>query len=108
MKRARGITEMVDETINELEQLNIDCEIEKWEIFLLTIRSKSISYSQSKNRIKIRIKNTIVKQIFEFEEDPQKTRENEIQYEYLKQKLREIEEVEIEGYMRRIKYLPTY
>ena len=102
--------EIVEETINELEELCIENEIEKWEIFLLTIKSKSISYSQTKNRIKTRMKNTIVKQIFEMEENPLKLKENGnlAQYNYLKQKIKEIEEIEIEGYLRRIKYLPTY
>ena len=49
--------EMVEETINELEEIRIENEIEKWEVFLLTIKSKSIFYSQTKNRIKKRLKN---------------------------------------------------
>ena len=48
--------EMVEETIKELEDLQIQDEVEKWEIFLLTIKSKSITYSQNKNKIKTKIK----------------------------------------------------
>ena len=44
--------DMVEETIKELEDLQIDHDIEKWDTFILTIKFKSISYSQNKNRIK--------------------------------------------------------
>ena len=43
--------EMVEETIKELEDLSIEDDIENWETFLLTIQSKSKSYSQDKNKI---------------------------------------------------------
>ena len=60
--------EMVEETLNELEHLERKNEIEKWEIFLLTIKSESIYYSQIKNKAKKGLKDTIIKQIFEMEE----------------------------------------
>ena len=39
---------LVQETIEELEHLAIQDEIEQWQTLLLTIRSKSICYSQKK------------------------------------------------------------
>ena len=44
--------EMVEETIEESEELQIEDEIRKWGTFLQTIKSKSKSYSQIKNKIK--------------------------------------------------------
>ena len=35
---------IVRETLEELQELDIECPREKWEVFILTIRSKSISY----------------------------------------------------------------
>ena len=48
-KKYRNI---VEETLAELEELELESEIENWETFLLTIKSKSISYSQIKNKVK--------------------------------------------------------
>ena len=102
--------EIVEETIEELEELQIEDEIEKWETFLLTIKSKSISYSQIKNRIKRNLKDEIVKEIYEIEENPLELKDEQIsaKYTYLNQKLKEIEELEIEGYKRRVKYMAPY
>ena len=102
--------EMVDQTIEELEELDIEDEIGKWEVFLLTIKSKSISYSQKKNKIKRKLKNTLIKEIQEIEENPSHLERKQVleQYNYLKQKFKEIEETEIEGYKRRIRYLASY
>ena len=99
--------EMVQETLKELEDLRIESDREKWEVFILTIRSKSLTYSKSKNKIKRNLKNTLIKQIFEIEENETKT-ENLLHYTYLTQKLKEIEEVEIEGYIRRIRFMPSH
>ena len=38
--------EIVDETIQEIEKLQIKDEIRKWCTFIQSIRSKSVSYSQ--------------------------------------------------------------
>ena len=59
----------------------------------MTIQSKSISYSQRKNRVKRGIKDEIMKQISRLEEG---STDNNDHYNYLKRKLNEIEEQEIE------------
>ena len=102
--------EMVYETIQELESLGIQDEIENWETFLLTIKSKSISYSQIKNKIKRKLKDSIRAEIYEIEEDTLSLENKQIlsHYIYLQQKLKEIEQTEIEGYKRRTKYLASY
>ena len=52
----------------------------------------------------------MINEIFEIEENPPSLENDQIlaQYNYLKRKLKEIEEVEIEGYKRRVKYLAPY
>ena len=107
---AQKYQETVTETIKELEEFKIESANEKSEVLLLTIKSKSIVYSQMKNRINRNLKNAIVKQIFEMEEkqEEQNIEIDKIHYDYLNKKLREIEEVEIEGYIRRTRYLPVY
>ena len=51
-----------------------------------------------------------MKEIYRIEEDLLQISNNTIltQYTYLKQKLKEIEQIEIEGYKRRVRYLGTY
>ena len=80
---------------------------EKWEVFLLTMKTKSIHYSTGKNRTKRVVKKELIRQINKIEED-QHTEELEEHYAYLKGRLKEIEEKEIEGYIRRVKYLAPY
>ena len=109
LKDAR-YNEIVHETLNEIEDQNINNAIEKWEVFLLTIKAKSISYSQEKNRIKRNVKGKIRTKILDIEENPIEMQNSYVseQYNHLKQKLKEIEEKEIEGYKTRIKHMPSY
>ena len=53
--------EKVEETIQELQDLNLDNEIENWETLILTIRSKSIYYSKIKNIVKRNLKARMIK-----------------------------------------------
>ena len=100
--------EMVAETISEIEELQHGDAIERWEIFLLTIKSKSISYSQKKSKIKRNLKKFLTTEICKIEQGPVQSRYIADHYEFLKQKLKEIEETEIEGYKIRVKYLAKF
>jgi len=105
----RKYREMVEETVKELEEMQINNKIHKWQTFLLTIKAKSISYSQEKNKIKNTLKSNITKQILEMEEKQEQIKNEYLsRYNYLKQKLKDIEEKEIEGYIRRTKYFAQY
>ena len=97
--------ELVEESISQINRLGKDDDIEKWEVFLMTIKSKSIYYSERKNRIKKGLKREIMMQILKIEENGSQEKDH---YNYLKQKLKEIEEKEIEGYIQRVKYNPPY
>ena len=102
--------QLVQQTIHELEELQIEDEVEFWDVFLQTIRSKSISYSQVKNNIKRNLKHKIKKEIYEIEENVEEMEKEYIsaRYSYLKQKLKQIEENEIEGYKIRVKFLASF
>ena len=62
-------------------------------------------YSHKKNKVKNRLKREILSQLTKIEENDL---ENEEHYNYLKRRLKEIENKEIEGYIRRIKYNAPY
>ena len=98
---------LVDETIAEVQTFTNRNPSEKWEIFLLTMKTKSIHYSAVKNRAKRRVKNELIRQMTKIEENPNKE-QMEKHYAYLKERLKEIEDKEIEGYIRRVKYLAPY
>ena len=71
----------------------------------MTMKAKSIDYCQKKNWIKNRLKTEISRQISDYENSELYDDE---QYIYLKERLREIENKEIEGYIRRVKYDVQY
>ena len=98
---------LVDETIAEVNTLNNRNPSEKWEVFLLTMKTKSIHYSTVRNRAKRKVKNELIRQITAIEENATMNRMEE-HYAYLKGRLKEIEDKEIEGYIRRVKFLAPY
>ena len=98
---------LVDEVIAEVSTLSNRNPSERWEVFLLSMKTKSISYSTKRNRTKRKIKNELIRQITKIEEQAE-TESLEEHYAYLKGKLKEIEDKEIDGYIRRIKYLAPY
>ena len=107
--RDKRYEEIVNETIEDIYEQNIDDDITKMEVFLLTIKAKSQLYSQTRNKVKRNLKNYIRKQITEIEESPQPLRDTEAhKYRTLNHTLKEIEKQEIEGYKTRIKCLPTF
>ena len=60
---------LVDETITEVSTLINRNPSEKWEVFLLTMKTKSIHYSTVRNSAKRRVKNELIRQITKIEED---------------------------------------
>ena len=98
---------IVDETVAEINTLSNRTQREKWEIFMMTMQTKSIQYSTKRNLAKKRLKNELFRQILKIEE--RKNQDTLVEhYEYLKGRLKEIEDKEIEGYIRRVKFLAPY
>ncbi len=98
---------LVDEAIAEVGMLNGRTYRQKWEVFLMVMKTKSIRYSTQRNYVKRRLKNELIRQISAIESDEHQFHLVE-HYEYLKGRLKEIEQKEIEGYIRRVKFLAPY
>ena len=98
---------LVDETIREIGTLHNRTYRDKWDIFLMTMKCKSVRYSTQRNLTKKRVKNELIRQIMKIEEEENQEKLVD-HYEYLKGRLKEIEEKEIEGYIRRVKFLAPY
>ena len=98
---------LVDETIAEIGTLNRRTQKEKWEIFMMTMKTKSIRYSTKRNAAKKKLKNELIRQILKIEEEDNQDKLVD-HYEYLKGRLKEIEDKEIEGYIRRVKFMAPY
>ena len=60
---------IVDETITEMETLSNTTPREKWEIFMMTMKTKSMCYSTARNFSKRKLKNKLIKQIEKIEEE---------------------------------------
>ena len=74
---------IVDQTITEVRTLTSRNPSQKWEVFLLTLKTKSIQYCTMRNRTKRRIKNALIRQITEIEEN-QDVETMEEHYAYMK------------------------
>ena len=98
---------IVEETVEEIESLTNRTYKQKWEVFMMSMKTKSITYSTKRNNTKKRVKNEIIRQIKKIEQE-NNPKHLMLHYEYLKTRLKEIEDKEIEGYIRRIKFLAPY
>ena len=68
---------------------------------LLTIKYKSAAYSKIKSKIRRKLKDNLKKQIYELEQTDRNLKPcNADHYEYLKRRLKQIEDFEIEGYKK--------
>ena len=98
---------IVDEAIDEVGRLTNRNIKEKWEIFMMSMKTKSIRYSSRRNWTKKRLKIALIRQIEAIEE-------NNLQhsctphYEHLKGRLKEIQDKEIDGYITRVRFLAPY
>ena len=81
--------------------------VEKWLTFLAMIRADSIAYSQEKAAVKKELKAKILDDLSQLEGGGSQVGGGS-QYEYLTQKLRDLEHTEIEGYKTRIRHFPSF
>ena len=98
---------IVEETLTEVNMLANRSAKNKWEIFMMTMKTKSMRYSTIRNYAKKRLKSELIRQINVIEEsnDPKPFEEH---YAYLKGRLKQIEDKEIDGYIRRVRFLVPY
>ena len=99
---------IVEETLQEMQNLpnNRSCK-QKWEVFMMTMKTKSIAYSSARNATKRKLKDELIRQIDQIEQKG-KQEQLEEHYAYLKGRLKEIENREIDGYIKRIRFLVPY
>ena len=98
---------IVKETLAEIETLTNRSARDKWEVFMMTMKTKSMRYSTIRNSTKKRLKSELIKQMNIIEERDDQENFGE-QYAYLKGRLKQIEDKEIDGYIRRVRFLVPY
>ena len=96
--------DLVQGAVTEASALNAP-GIDRWLTFLSIIRSDSIAYSRDKAAVKSKLKVQILQDLESLEESGT---QNGTHYEFLMQKLKELEQVEIEGYKTRIRHFPSF
>ena len=74
---------IVQETIAEIQSLRNRTNIEKWEIFMMTLKTKSIQYSTKRNSAKRKLKNELIRQMSTIEGSEEE--EFAEHYSYLKE-----------------------
>ena len=74
---------------------------------MMTMKTKSIRYSTRRNWTKRRLKLDLIRQIEKIEERVDQPT-NTPHYEYLKGRLKEIQDKEIDGYIARLRFLAPY
>ena len=102
--------EMIQKLAESIRNLDSTDPIHKWETFTLLVKSRSITYSKIKNRVKRKLRRKIQGEIIRLEEDPffYLSHQDQMYYDHLKRRLHEFEMSEIEGFKRRNRFLAAY
>ena len=106
--RAYGL--LVESTIEDIRALNIEDPVERWLVFVETIRLESQVYCSRKRNQEKQIKRRCEKGIELLEQNPRLNDSLELQvhYEYFKNKLNDWTRQQIEGHQVRIKTQPRF
>ena len=101
---------MVTQTIDNVDKLNIKDTQQWWDIFLLSIHSKTVEYTKEKHTVENSARDAVRKGLLDIEAIPadQLSLRQTAHYAYLKEKLCEFEEKLVEGYHQRTRGLPKY
>ena len=101
---------MVRQTIDNVDRLNIEEKQQWWDIFLSSVRSKTVEYTKQKHTIENSVRDAIRKGLLDIEAIPadQLSPRQTAHYAYLKEKLRVFEEKLAKGYRHRTLGLPKY
>ena len=106
----RAFTSIVESTINDVSALSIQDPIERWLIFIQTIRLEAQVYSSRKRYYEKAIKNECERslELLEQQHQHQQSTHIKVQHEYYTEKLNEWNRRQIEGYQIRIKTQPKF
>ena len=101
---------IVDRTVNDVLNLNISDPIERWLVFIETIRIESQVYSSAKSYQEKRLKTLCEGRIQFLEQNPSLSQNEHLQaeYEYNLCILNDWHKTEIEGHQTRIKTQPKF
>ena len=101
---------LIENAMEQVGQLRIDDNLERWDLIIMLIRSISIKYSIQKKKIKDAVKTYVVREILDFEKRPRDnmTVQEKQQYRHFKERLKQINEDEIQGHLIRTKGHPRY
>ena len=101
---------MVRHTIVNVDKLNILDKQRWWDIFLTCIRSKTVAYTKQKYFIENSTRERIKKDLVALEAIPadRLSSSQAGHYNFLKGKLRLLEEKLVDGYRQRTRGLPAY
>ena len=100
----------IEEAIRGIDELDINNDLDRWDLIILVIRSITKKYAKQKSRIKNAVKKYVLKELQELEKktyDTLTVRQKE-QYHLFKQRFKQITEDEIEGHLIRTRGHPRY
>ena len=102
--------ELIENLVEEINNLDSDDPIHKWQTFTSLVKSRSITYSKIRGKIKKRVKFRLQEECMKLENDPQSLNSeyNQTYYNYLKRRLKQMKHEEIQGYTKRLKLLAPY
>jgi exonuclease III len=104
----RPFSVIVESTVRDVLDLNIPDPIERWLIFIETIRIEAQIYCSRKKYTEQKVKNVCEKTIERLEQNPLLSQSDELQeqYDYHQNKLNDWYKKQVEGYQVRIKTQP--
>ena len=108
--RDRPYVIMIEETVNNINNLEITDARTWWDIFLTCVRSKTVTYTKRKHFLDANIRKRFSDEMVKLEAIPQDmtTAQQHNRYRTLQESLKGYEEKEIEGYRTRTRGLPKY
>ena len=100
---------MVRQTIENVDRLNIKDTQQWWDIFLSSIRSKTVEYIKQKHTVENSARDAVRKGLLDIEAIPadQLSPRRTAHYTYLTEKLCGFEEMVVEGYRQRTRGSPS-
>ena len=102
--------ELIENLVKEINEHESNDPIHKWQLFTALAKSRSITYSKIRAKVRNSVKMRLQKELIRMENDPGAL-ENEYSleyYNYIKRRLKKLELEEIEGYTKRLKLLAPY
>ena len=101
---------MVRQTIDNVDRLNIEDKQQWWDIFLSSVRSKTVEYTKQKHTIENSARDAIRKGLLDIEAIPadQLSPRQTTHYTYLKEKFGVFEGKLVEGYRQSTRGFPKY